>query len=117
MKTHRNKNVMLPMTQFNCEDFLSNLEKKDYLYIIPEDIDVFKLAIYLLFAATIVYSTGSILYTNKIFFNYNAKLVYMCLPRQLNVCTHKELLDNSLVIDTLYKVDNYSEIIEQIDNY
>jgi hypothetical protein len=117
MKTHRNKNVMLPMTQFNCEDFLSNLEKKDYLYIIPEDIDVFKLAIYLLFADTIVYSTGSILYTNKIFFNYNAKLVYMCLPEQLNSCTHKELLDNSLVIKTLHKVDNYYEIIEQIENY
>jgi len=117
MKTHRNKNVMLAATQFNCEDFLSNLEKKDYLYVIPEDIDVFKLAIYLLFAKKIVYSTGSILYTNKLFFNYNAKLVYMCLPGQLNSCTHKELLDNSLVINTLHNVDNYSEIIEQIENY
>ena len=41
----------------------------------------------------------------------------MCLPQQLNVCTHKELLDNSLVIDNLRKVDNYSEIIEQIEKY
>ena len=117
MKTHRNKNVMLAATQYNCEDFLSNLEKKDYLYVIPEDIDVFKLAIYLLFANTIVYSTGSILYTNKIFFNYQAKLVFMCLPQQLNACTHKELLDNSLVINVLHKIHNYSEIIDQIEKY
>jgi capsular polysaccharide biosynthesis protein len=117
MKTHRNTNVMLSATQFNCEDFLSNLENKGYLYIIPEEIDIFKLAIYLLFAKRIVYSTGSILYTNKIFFNYYAKMVYMCLPNQLNICTHKELLDNSLVITTTNKVENFSEIIEQIDNY
>jgi hypothetical protein len=117
MKTHRNKNVMLTDTQFNCEDFLSNLEKKDYLYVIPEDIDVFKLEIYLLFANTIVYSTGSILYTNKIFFNYDAKLVYMCLPGQLTCCTHKELLENSLVLTVERSVNNYEDVISQIENY
>jgi hypothetical protein len=77
IKSNRNKNVMLPNTKIDSEELINKLEEQEYIYIIPEEIDIFKLAIYLLFAKKIVFSTGSILYTNQIFFNYNAKLIYL----------------------------------------
>jgi hypothetical protein len=111
MKTHRNNNVMLTRTQFNCEPFLQELEMKGYIYVIPEELDVFELCIYLLFADTIVYSTGSILYTNKIMFNYDAKLVYMCFKNERNCCTDARLLEKSLIIETDKNVYNLNEIM------
>ena len=111
MKTHRNHNVMLKHTQFNCEPFLKELEIKGYIYIIPEDLDIFELCIYLLFADTIVYSTGSILYTNKIMFNYDATLIYMCFKNGMNSCTDARLLEKSLIIETDINIENLKEIM------
>jgi hypothetical protein len=110
MKTHRNSNVMLKRTQFNCEQFLKELEKKGYIYIIPENLDVFELSVYLLFANTIVYSTGSILYTNKILFNYTAKLVYIDIGIH-GACVDPKLLEKSLTIKTDVSVKNYRELL------
>jgi len=117
MKTHRTSVVFNHSTHFTCEDFLCGLEKLGYIYVRPEDYDDYRLFIYMIFADTIVYSSGSILYTNKWFFNYDAKLVYMCLPGQRDCCTDNKLLENSLVITVEKTVDNYEEVIQQIENY
>jgi hypothetical protein len=77
MKTNRNKNVMLPTSQVFCENMLEILEKNDFVVLIPEEIDIFELCIYLLFANKVVLSEGSVLYTNKIFINIKAKLIYL----------------------------------------
>jgi hypothetical protein len=77
MKTNRNKNVLLENTRINCEEMLLELEKNDYIVLIPEEIDIFKLCILLLFCSKIVFSTGSVIYTNKIFINTNAKLLFL----------------------------------------
>jgi hypothetical protein len=77
MKTNRNKNVLAEITRINCENLLLKLENKNYINIIPEDYDIFYLALLLMNANKIIFSTGSILYTNKIFFNNNAKLYYI----------------------------------------
>jgi hypothetical protein len=76
MKTNRNKNVMLDSNQLHCEDMLLELEKNDYIVLIPEETNIFKLCIYLLFASKVIFSTGSVIYTNKIFINKNAKLLF-----------------------------------------
>ena len=77
MKTNRNKNVMLRHTQVFCEDMLKILENNEFVVLIPEEIDIFELCIYLLFANKVVLSEGSVLYTNKIFINIKAKLIYL----------------------------------------
>lgn len=114
MKTNRNINVMNKGTVHNCEVFLKKMEEVGYIYIIPENIDIFKLCVYLLNAEKIVFSCGSILYTNKIFFNKNAKLI---LLSNVNACT--ENIHNYLHIN--YLLDNndyeYPYIIQQIENY
>jgi hypothetical protein len=77
MKTNRNKNVFDIGTQLICEDLLCELENNGYVNIIPEETEPFKLIIYLMFAKTIIFSVGSIMYTNKIFFNMNANLLWI----------------------------------------
>ena len=77
MKTNRNKNVRAISTQIHCEPLLLELEKNGYNVIIPEEIDLFELCISLMYANTVVFSTGSIIYTNKIFINPSAKLVFI----------------------------------------
>jgi hypothetical protein len=69
MKTNRNKNVMLEHSRIHCEKLLCMLEENDFINIIPEDIDVFQLAMYIMFAKNILFSTGAVIYTNKIFIN------------------------------------------------
>ena len=76
MKTNRNKSVMANNTQIHCEEMLVYLENHNFISLIPEEMDIFELCIYLLFANKIIFSTGSIIYTNKIFINPNAKLLY-----------------------------------------
>jgi hypothetical protein len=76
MKTNRNKSVMATGTQWHCEEMLVYLENHNFISLIPEEMDIFELCIYLLFANKIVFSIGSIVYTNKIFMNPNAKLLY-----------------------------------------
>jgi hypothetical protein len=109
MKTHLNKNVMLPSSQFDCPDFINILENNGFINIIPENIDIFKLCIYLLFANKIVFSTGSVLYTNKIFFNKSAKLIYMKMNKKdKDACCGEELINkkNIEIIFTDKKITN-----------
>lgn len=119
MKTNRNSDVMVSNTQFYCPNFLNELEEKGYIYINPIEIDVFKMAIYLLFANKIIFSTGAILYTNKIFFNLHAKLIYMDMYNYgLGDCNLGNLVKlNPLVINTDKYVTNYKEVISIIENY
>jgi len=74
MKTNRNKNVMLEHTRINCEPFIVMLEEQEFINLIPEEIDIFKLCIYIMYANKIIFSNGSVIYTNKIFINENTKL-------------------------------------------
>ena len=75
MKTNRNKNVMLEYTRIKCEKMLCMLEEQNYINLIPEEMDIFKLCIYILYANKILISTGSVIYTNKIFINKSSKLI------------------------------------------
>lgn len=117
MKTNRNQKVMLQVTQIQCENFLLNLESKGWVYIYPEKLNPFELCIYLLFARKIVFSTGSILYTNKILFNHMAKLIYIRNNSEHNC---HDGLHNLLTINVstgnLDHID-YINIIRQIEEY
>lgn len=77
MKTNRSPNVMLQSTVVHCENLLVRLENIGYIYVIPENMDIIYLAILLMNANKIIFSTGSIVYTNKCFFNENAKLYFV----------------------------------------
>ena len=120
MKTTRNSDVMLSRTQFDCPHFLNALEEKGYIYLNPTEIDVFKMCIYLLFANKIVFSTGAILYTNKMFFNSDAKLIFMNIVKD-NLLKHDCNLGNlmklkPLIINTDKNVTKYKEIVNIIEN-
>ena len=120
MKTTRNSNVMLSRTQFDCPNFLNALEKKGYIYLNPTEMDVFKMCIYLLFANKIVFSTGAILYTNKMFFNLNAQLIFMNIIKD-NLLKHDCNIGNimnlkPLIIHTDKNVTKYKEIVNIIEN-
>ena len=118
MKTNRNEGVMDKHTQILCEKFLLNLEDKGWIYLYPEKLDIFQLCIYLLFADKIIFSTGSILYTNKIFFNNEAKLIYITFKHHINSCTDGILHKIPLIIyQESGNLDNqnYLEIIDQIE--
>jgi hypothetical protein len=117
MKTNRNKTVFLNSTQLICEDVLLELEKNDFINIIPEDTDIFKLAVYLLFAKTIIISTGSVMYTNKIFFNLDANLIWIGQQWTLNH-TNDHILSSLLkciFTDSLFL--NKDEILPKIKEF
>lgn len=116
MKTNRNKNVFVKHTSHQCESFLKILETKyDYLNIIPEEMDIFYLSNILLNATHIITSDGCISFYNHIFFNKNAKIIYigdnklyvniLNINNNLKLHIDKRLNDNS---------NEYLEIIEQI---
>jgi hypothetical protein len=77
MKTNRNKNAFVSNTLHNCELFLKELEEKEFINIIPEEDDIFKVIIMLLNAKNIVTSEGAISFTNHIFFNKNSNVIYI----------------------------------------
>ncbi len=77
IKSNRNKNVMLKHTQLNCEDMLVHLESNGFINIIPEEISMLDLFSYLYFANKIVFSTGSVIYTNKLFIRQPTKLLFI----------------------------------------
>ena len=107
MKTNRNKNVMQPISQIQCEDLLIDLESLGFINLIPEETEPFKLFIYLLFANKIIFSTGSVLYTNKIFFNYDSsKLYYMKLMDRDEGCMDDHLLSKC----NIYTIPNSSNV-------
>lgn len=118
MKTNRNENVFQKHTQISCEKMLLNLENKKFIYINPEKIDIFKLCIYLLNAKSIIFSTGSILYTNKLFFNKNAKKIFIkhnhgneWNASGINIDLRIEYDDNNFDLN-----DNYLDYIRQIED-
>jgi hypothetical protein len=113
MKTNRNKNVMLQHTVINCENFLIKLEKLNYIYIIPEDIDIFYLSLLLMYANKIIFSTGSIFYTNNIFFNKDAQLYYIT-PHINHDCYIHHILSGKFKY-ILIKKSNIED--DEIDEY
>ena len=120
MKTNRNENIFYSATQYHCESFVQSLEAKGYIYLYPEKIDIFKLATYLLFANKIVFSTGSILYTNKIFFTERSKLIYVTTHNNLNVCMEGVHERSPLILyvnNTNIDSNDYIELVNRIDNY
>jgi hypothetical protein len=118
MKTHRNKNIFQTNTQLICEDLLCELENDGYVNIIPEDTDPIKLAIYLMFAKTIIVSSGSIMYTNKIFFNLSANLIWIGPNFSKNATTDVTLnlfLKNIFVESTVLDKDEILPKIKEFD--
>lgn len=78
IKNSRNSQVLRSYDQFICENLFAALHKRGYVIINPEEMSIFDLAMFLLFARIIVTSYGGILYTNQIFFNTNADIYIMC---------------------------------------
>jgi len=120
IKSNRNPNVMRKYFQINCEKMLINLENSNWTYLIPENIDIFQLCIYLLYANKIIFSDGAILYTNKLFFNINATHIYIgrtndieCSDYNLNSKIKLKLIyhNQNLEID-----DQYITMIKKIND-
>jgi mRNA-degrading endonuclease HigB of HigAB toxin-antitoxin module len=78
IKNIRNIQVLRSYDQFICERLFSELHKRGYVIINPEQMDIFDLALYLMHARIIISSYGGILYTNQIFFNMGADIYIMC---------------------------------------
>ncbi len=78
IKNSRNTQVLRSYDQFICENLFGALHKRGYIAINPEEMNIFDLAMYLMFAKVIVTSYGGILYTNQIFFNTSAEIYILC---------------------------------------
>lgn len=118
IKSNRNPNVMLNLTTIYCDKLITELEKKNYLYIIPEQMDIYFLALLLMHANKIVFSTGSILYTNKIFFNKNSTLYYITHKNNINCCTDGINTNNLHYIfyeDNVFDDEKTNEILNILD--
>lgn len=116
MKTNRNKNVMLEYTRINCEKMLTLLENNGFVNIIPEEIDPFKLAIMLLFANKIIFSVGSILYTNKLMFGENSKL-YFITKNNNRACSDDSIDKRSQIFNfNIENFDNTEQYIEVVNS-
>ncbi len=118
IKSNRNKMVMLPHTQIHCEQLIVELEKLNYIYIIPENYDIFYLVLLLLFAKKIIFSTGSILYTNKIFFNEQSHLYYITHKNDLYTCMdgiNTQKLTYILYENNIFDELKTNEILKIID--
>jgi hypothetical protein len=88
MKTNRNKNVMLKHTQIHCEKLICMLEQNEYINLIPEEMNIFELCIYIMYANKIIFSDGSVIYTNKIFINESSKLIGITYNKTNVWCFH-----------------------------
>ena len=119
MKTHRNLNVNLEVTQLNCEKMLLNLESKGFVNIIPEETEFFKLCTYLLYANTIIFSTGSIVFTNKLFFNENSKKIFVNYNRDPDPNCHKVDINLHVIYENrnFDLNDKYLDYIKQIEDF
>jgi hypothetical protein len=114
MKTNRNINVYERSIQFVCEDMLVDLEANGYINIIPEDCDPFKLIIYLMFAKTIIISNGAVLYTNKIFYNLSANIIWIGFKCPVNGCSDNIIAPSLKFIYVQSLILNKDEILPQI---
>ena len=115
LKTHRNTSAKTK-DNITCEKLLNSLEKKfNWIYIIPENLDnIFKLCIYLLTAKKIIFSTGSIVYTNKIFVN-NEAMLYLFRNRYHDTnfdlqCHNSNLIKNVYISNFNLDNDDYETI-------
>jgi hypothetical protein len=116
MKTNRNSNVNLQSTQIHCEKMLLKLESKGFINIIPEETDVFKLCTYLLYANSIIFSTGSVLFTNKLFFNEKSIKIYLHNTDKPSINCHKVDINLRIIyVNTNFDLnDKYLDYIQQI---
>ena len=119
-----NKNILLiktnryiktnPITgigHIQCDNLLSYFESRGWIYIDIGNIDIFQLCIYLLTAKNIICSDGSIVYSNKIFFNKDSNIFNLKHVSRGN--------DNFLLLEDFkkyyyitfnnYNLDDYSE--------
>ena len=117
MKTNRNKNLFLSHSQHKCEKFLQELEQNNFINIIPENMDIFELSCILLNANIIITSEGCISYYNRIFFNKNAKLIFIGTSiwyfNMLNTNNDNFLHINTHLTD---ETNSYEDIQSQIYN-
>ena len=71
---YKKGNPISTIKNLECDNLISYFETKGWIFINMNSIDIFKLCIYLLNAKNIVCSDGSIVYTNKLFFNKEANI-------------------------------------------
>ena len=116
MKTNRNQNVMLKHSQINCENFLQILEKNTYINIIPENIDIFQLAIYLLTAKNIISSTGSVIYTNSIFIDTNISNFIFVGKYDNGDINSAQLTPSYVISPETVSSNNDEDMIKETDN-
>jgi hypothetical protein len=115
IKSHRNSNVMNMATCYDCEKFINHFENLGFINIIPEQWDILELCYVLLHADTIITSEGSIVYTNQLFFNSTAKIVYM----YVNTCNNAQLIskyDRETRRHVPLKIINSNEHIKYIES-
>ena len=79
IKNSRNVQVVRTFDQFICEELFRELDKRGYININPEIMNIYEIVLYLMHAKTIISSHGSILYTHQIFFGKGALIYIMCL--------------------------------------
>lgn len=121
MKTNRNKNVMNPYTSIICEELLLELEKNNYINIIPEEMNIFQLALYLIHANKIIFSEGSVLFTNQIFFNPKAKCIYLTnntlISADVSCNFQNPYISRASILQITYNKNNLTEIMDKILNF
>jgi len=118
IKSNRNQNVMNAHTQYQCEDMIVQLETNGFINIIPEDTSIIDLFSYLYFANKIVFSTGSIIYTNQLFMRQPTKLLF------LNPCEKDgdmEGIDGPIkhikIVNNVFTKEQCLEYANEIINY
>ena len=106
IKTLDNPNIFRTDTAFDCKSWIQ--KQKDYVFIVPEEMEIFKLVMYLKNAKQIIFSGGSILYTNQIFFNENADLIFI-KKKNLIAASIEQLLVRRKDI-TVVEIENEKEL-------
>ena len=116
IKSNRNNLKMISHLPHNCEKLLLKLEYNNWINIIPEDIDIFQLVIYLYYAKNIITSDGCISFLNHIFFNKDANLIYIGLNKLyeniLKPCCKKYKYIETILTNN---EDEYIYIFDQIN--
>lgn len=98
IKNNRNKQVLRTYDQFICENLFTELQKRNYVIINPEEMNIFDITLYLLFAKVIISSYGGILYTHQIFFNTKADIYILCFKGTIITSYYKIIANTKEVI-------------------
>jgi hypothetical protein len=116
MKTNRNSGVFIGHNQHKCEGFLLELEKQNWINVIPEEINIYKMVIMLNNAKNIITSEGCISFLNNIFFNKNATVIYIGKNKLYIDITKKNSKSYCYINDILNDNSNkYQEYIDLIN--